>query len=257
MVTLVETRLGRGPELLLVPGWGMPAAVLRPWAERLAEAWRVRLLELPGQGEARGQQANLDQFIEELARLLADECIGVGWSLGGQLLLAAAARRPPAALLLLSASPRFCGEAGWSGVARERLAAMQAGLDKAPEQVLTEFLALLGSPGGADRRAVRRLRSEVLGGSDPQALAAGLAALESLDLRAGLSDLRLPAIWLSGDADPLIPVAATQWAAAQMPKARAVILREAGHMPFLTHPAAVEAELATLRQSLLRGEIVK
>ena len=245
---LVAEVLGQGPDLVLLPGWAMPASAMRPWAQSLATQWRVWLLDLPGQGDCRETWPALGQLAERLAESLPAQAVWAGWSLGGQLLLAAAACRRPAGLLLLATSPRFCAFEAWAGVAPERLQAMRDALPSAPQQVLLQFLSLLSSRGDGARAAGHRLRRLLaLQPSDIDALQAGLAALADLDLRADLPCLDFPCRWVSGSDDPLVPVESVEWAAAQMPQGQSCILSGAGHMPFLTHAAAVDAELAALR----------
>jgi pimeloyl-[acyl-carrier protein] methyl ester esterase len=247
---------GRGPALVLMPGWATPAAVLRPWAQRLATRWRVTLVELPGQGVSSEPWPELDRLPRQLADALPAGAIWLGWSLGGQLLLAAARHRAPAGLCLLSASPRFCAGPDWPhGVAPALLRAMREALPADPQRVLARFLGLLAGAGRDSRLAVRQLKQTVTEAPiDRAALAAGLAALAELDLREALPTLDVPTRWVSGGQDPLVPPEAVAWAAKQMPHARACMLPDAGHIPFLTHAAAVEAALADLRAQATGGE---
>lgn len=248
----VMRRFGRGPELVLLPGWSMPAETLRPWAERLALSWRVRLLELPGHGASAEPWPALDALPEQLAEALPADALWVGWSLGGLLLLAAAGCRPPAALCLLSASPRFCSGDDWPyGIPAAELQAMREALPRRPERVLGQFLALLARAGRGSRAAALQLK-RVQAGYPPNvaALAAGLEALAELDLRGALPALGMPVSWVGGDDDPLVPPAAVRWSAARTPQGRACVIEGAGHLPFLTHADAVEAELTALRAKL-------
>lgn len=61
--------------------------------------------------------------------------------------------------------------------------------------------------------------------------------LERGDLRGGLSDLRIPALVLHGDADPL-PAWTARGLAALLPNAELAILPGVGHFPWLERPDA-------------------
>lgn len=250
-MTLRAEIFGDGPDLVMLPGWAMPAAVLRPWAHTLAPRWRVWLVDLPGQGGCTRVWPDLAELPAHLVEALPARALWLGWSLGGQLLLAAARQAPPAALCLLATSPRFCGAGAWPGVAAAALQQMRDDLDLAPERVVSQFLALLGGRGEGARAAARALRGAV--GEAPaqlDALRAGLAALAGLDLRECLPQIPAPTRWIVGDQDPLVPAAALEWAAAQMPSGTARVIAGAGHIVFQSHPAAVEAELDALRVHL-------
>ena len=65
----------------------------------------------------------------------------------------------------------------------------------------------------------------------------GLKMLQSIDLRARLSDLRVPSLWLGGRRDRIVPPQAIL-AAAELCAGRVEIFA-AAHAPFLTHPERV------------------
>jgi pimeloyl-[acyl-carrier protein] methyl ester esterase len=251
-MSLTATSFGQGPELVMLPGWAMPAAVLLPWARQLARRWRVTLIELPGQGADAGGTDFLS-LPEILAHALPRRAVWLGWSLGAQLLLAAAERAVPAGLFLMSAAPRFCQAEDWPhGVPIAELRAMIRGLRRDPDKVVASFLVLLASAGRDSRHAAAALAHAIEAApARPPALLNGLLALQDSDARQTLAQLTCPTCWLVGDQDPLVSVAAVRMAAAAMPRAWAAVLPEQGHMPFLTDAAAVEAELDQLRLQVL------
>lgn len=76
-----------------------------------------------------------------------------------------------------------------------------------------------------------------------------LSALMHLDLRPRLSELRLPVLWVHGSRDLLVPWRRGRRVAAQIPGARFELIKGAGHLPYLSHPAPFNA----LVQSFLDG----
>ncbi|KAB7624430.1 alpha/beta fold hydrolase [Alkalilimnicola sp. S0819] len=238
---------GQGRTLCLLPGWGMSAALLRDWAERL-EGFRVLLVDLPGQGGSADVAYSLESLGAALAEQLPRDALWLGWSLGVPLLLRAALRGAPEGMLLVAGSPRFLRAPGWSGVQALALRAMRERLEAEPAAVWRQFLALLGQASPADRKLARSLlrRQPRPGGS--WGLASGLAVLAQADLRAQLPHLHCPLLWLAGARDPLVPVASLVEAAAASPRGRLRVLAEAGHLPFWSHDEECAQALRALME---------
>jgi pimeloyl-[acyl-carrier protein] methyl ester esterase len=71
-----------------------------------------------------------------------------------------------------------------------------------------------------------------------QALNEGLHTLDTTDLRARLSELTMPSLWIAGRRDRLVPAAAMRWAAEHSPQGRFVEF-PSGHAPFIGHAPEV------------------
>lgn len=239
----IARTVGRGPDLVLIPGWAFSAAALAPWAERLGARWRVHLAELPGHGEAADADFGLQEMAAAIAERVSAPAVWMGWSLGGMVALAAACGKCDVqALALVAATPRFTHGPDWPhGLSARELAAMRVALAEDAPATVRRFLSLLASRGEGSRQAVAALRGGAGGGV--RGLAAGLRLLAETDLRPALPGIAAPALWLGGDADPLVPAAAPREAAAAMPAGRHVTIEGAGHLAFATHGAAVDAAL--------------
>lgn len=242
-------RLGSGPPVVLIHGWAMDAEVLRPWAETLVAGGRsVILVELPGHGHTPDARFSAPELGAELAQRVDEPAWWVGWSLGGQICLEALAAGAPArGALLVAATPRFSAGVDWPcGVDPAELAALRQTLDREPAAAVAGFLALLARAGDADRRAVRGLRRSLPETPGSRGLASGLTCLAGADYRDRLAALAAPLLWLAGERDPLVPPEAARQAAAGSPRGACRVLPEAGHLAFLTHPAAVTAALESV-----------
>ncbi|MCS6771267.1 MAG: alpha/beta fold hydrolase [Kiritimatiellae bacterium] len=143
----------------------------------------------------------------------------IGWSLGAIRALEKAADKP---LILISASARFCGDGDWPGLSIARVRALRRLLSQNPEDALSRFHQLT-SPHAAPETIATRVRSSIAIGIDP--LLNGLMELERIDARARLPTCRVPALFLHGTRDAVIPADAGRRTAALMPNAR-----------FLEHP---------------------
>jgi pimeloyl-[acyl-carrier protein] methyl ester esterase len=234
---------GRGPDLVLVHGWGMNAGVWAPLRERLAARWRVTAVELPGHGESAFDPgtAGLDDWAAALLAAAPERALWLGWSLGGQLSLAAAARAPErvAGLALAATSPRFVRGDDWpAAMPADTFHAFAGQLAEDAPRTLERFLALQVRGAAGATETLRELRNATRARPAPQsgALRAGLELLLHNDLRAATAALEVPSLWLFGGRDALVPAAAEQPVRELLPAARVYSIATAGHAPFLSHP---------------------
>jgi pimeloyl-[acyl-carrier protein] methyl ester esterase len=232
------------PPLLLIHGWAMHGGIFARLVSCLESDFTVHTLDLPGHGRSVNQPFVLQDAVAEIAAYLTHlaPATVVGWSLGGAIAAELAIEFPNAirALVPITSSPCFVSKTDWQyAMAPTDLKSFADALAQDWEAVVDRFLALetLGSPN--EKAELRWLRAEVYahGKPDPMALMAGLAMLESIDLRARLSDLRVPSLWLGGRRDRIVPPQAIL-AAAELSRGRAEILA-AAHAPFLTLPEQV------------------
>lgn len=251
----IEIR-GEGQPLVLLHGWAMHGGVFAPLADRLSRDFELHLVDLPGHGHSRNSETPLaleDVVAELVARV--PRAVWIGWSLGGLFALHAAATRPQAldGLVMLCASPRFVrsthdDEDHWPyGMSAEIFQEFARGLREDYRGTLDRFIALEAFGSDDARMELRALRGELFARGEPAAavLADGLALLEMTDLRAALSSLSLPSLWLSGRRDRVVDPRVMAAAAALAPDARHVRVEHAGHAPFLTHADDVASEIAT------------
>lgn len=241
---------GAGPDLVLIHGWAMHGGIFAPLTELLAAHFRVHLVDLPGHGYSR-DDARFD--VGECARAIAaatPRALWVGWSLGGLVALQAALDLPPSvrALGMLAASPRFVSAADWPhGVAASVFGAFDAELRSRYGRAIERFLALETMGSEHPQAELRDLKQRVFARGEPAvaALAAGLHALDTCDLRARVPALAMPSLWVAGRRDRLVPPGAMQWSAMHAPNAHYVECNS-GHAPFLSHAREVADAIAAL-----------
>jgi pimeloyl-[acyl-carrier protein] methyl ester esterase len=227
---------------VLVPGWGADGSAFDGVRARLpgtatrVVGWEAVL--------ARGSAA-----IEEACAALGPGPVGLaGWSLGALLALEAARAAPGrhAGLALVAATARFCADGeGHPGADPRALRAMSARLARDAGAVLRGFAAACAAPDGGDAAAAWWAAQAARHAA--AALARGLDALATLDLRGGLAGLRIPVRLVHGERDAVVPVAAAAALAERCPDARLTVLPGRGHALPFTAPedlAAVLAEVA-------------
>lgn len=241
---------GSGPDLALLHGWGMNAAVWSEMAARLAQQFRLHCVDLPGHGASPACGCcTLDALADLLAAELPQRVAVCGWSFGGQVALNWALRKPDqvARLVLLATTPRFVRGADWDcGIDAAVLDDFARGLADDYGATLQRFLALQ-THGDAERRAVlRRLRGLILarGEPDPAALVAALRLLRETDLRDRLPRITQPALILHGARDALVPPAAGACLQRMLPHATLEVLAGAAHAPFIAQPRHVARRIA-------------
>lgn len=241
--------LGHGPDLVLIHGWAMHGGIFAPLSERLAQRFRLHVVDLPGHGDSSDYEGGSLEP-ERVARSIVEatpEAIWLGWSLGGLIALRAALDHPARVrgLVEIASNPRFVRADDWShAVPAMIFREFAAGLIADFRPAIERFLALetLGSANAQEE--LRELKAHVFERGDPseQALLDGLAILDHADYRDDLQRLSMPSLWIAGQRDRLVPAAAMQWAAERSPRGRFIGI-SAGHAPFLSHADTVAAAL--------------
>lgn len=243
----IET-VGSGAPLVLIHGWALHGGVFAPLVERLSDTFQLHLVDLPGHGHSRDSATplTLDACAQEILAQ-TPPAVWLGWSLGGLVALHAAARSSRVrGLVMIAATPRFVRGVDWPH-AVEPSVFLQFGdeLQQDYRGTLERFLAL-DTIGSEHARAELRTLKETLyarGEPSPLALQQGLKLLEESDLRADLSALSVPNLWISGRRDRLVPPNGMRDAAAQAPHSRYLDIAGGGHAPFLGQADQVALEI--------------
>lgn len=251
-------RVGNGPDLALIHGWGFPGQVWAPVVAPLAEKFRVHCVDLPGYGGSRDLPADSIQHIaDEVMAVLPDEVSLCGWSLGAQVALAALSRHPRRVreLILVAASPCFLKRADWpDAIDPFMLDMFDAALRRDPGALLGRFAMLVNQGDTAAREIAQSLAALTTEPPATTALAQGLALLRDLDLRPFLARVPHRTLLIHGAHDPLMPLPAARRTAAALPHAQLEIFETAAHAPFLSQPerfaqAVIDFALATVDTS--------
>ncbi len=238
---------GRGPDLVLLHGWGMHSGVWQTVVERLGSHYRLHCVDLPGHGHNRehacpASLAELATVVaEQTSTRLEGEACWLGWSLGGMVAARVALARPQlvARLVLVATSLRFSQTEDWpDAVAIGVLDDFAASLCQDYRATLQRFLALQVSGEPHARETLRELKTRLLQLQEPRraALEAGLAILRDTDLRSRAAALQQATLLIGGERDRLVSPAALQRNHALLPRSRLEVLPAAGHAPFISQP---------------------
>ena len=218
--------------LVLFHGWGASGCV---W-ERQTAAFGPRLTVLTPTVPV----WEAGWFADFLGGMRLQDCLLVGWSLGGMLLLEALSRQsgpPPGGLVLAGTAASFTRRPDYPrGQPPAVVRAMRRALAADPPRLLAEFAGQCLAPG--EGAMLPQAREALVSQAAPETLAAGLDYLLNRDLRPLLSRLPGGAVVIQGQEDRIVPPAQGEFLREQLPGARLNLLPGAGHLPFLTQAAA-------------------
>jgi pimeloyl-[acyl-carrier protein] methyl ester esterase len=233
---------GTGRDLVLLHGWGMNGDVWESVVPMLAKNFRVTTVDLPGHGRSSlDTEFTLEAVTAQIADAVPHGALVLGWSLGGLIATQLALKSPErvAGLILLCSAPRFVRTPDWpGGVDAGVLAGFARDLQTDFQGTIKRFLAIQAMGSDRAREEMRGLRDRLFRHGEPNhaALAGGLEILRSVDLRARLSELKCPTWLIAGENDMLFPPAAARHTRELIADARLIIIKGAGHAPFISHP---------------------
>lgn len=241
-MTLYVERLGTGPDLVLLHGWGMNGAVFDGIKTELSKQFRLHIIDLPGFGYSADlgiEDPDLSSWLDLMLKALPERAHLLGWSLGGMLAIRLAFLYPERVLSLITvaSSPRFVAEPEWPGVKPEVLTSFSAQLQADTHKTIERFLAIQALGSASARDDVRILRERLQSRPAPlhQALRMGLSLLQELDLRAELTTLDIPSLHLFGRLDGLVPARVLDvWPRASASNAVLHLFVDSSHAPFIT-----------------------
>lgn len=116
---------------------------------------------------------------------------------------------------------------------------LAAGLEATPDAIIDFLAGIVVRPADHAASAAFKAMAHRVGSSAGAAQARALAGRD--DIWSRLGELRMPALILSGDEDPIAPPACGQQLAQAMPHARFELMQSCGHLPSLEQPARAAA----------------
>lgn len=216
------TMKGEGAPLVFFHGWGFDAQVWEPLVPRLSKDYCLYLVDLPGLGQT--SMMSWDAFKDQLLETLPPQISLVGWSLGGLVATRLAMEEPTRVrcLVNVASSPYFIKEARWPGIDKTLFDSFYQALTSNPTEALRGFMNLQGAS------PVMGVEPSVTG------LQQGLEWLLTWDLRAALSELRIPTAYAFGRDDAIVPRTTMMAMKRRYPQFDYALFENAGHMPFLS-----------------------
>ncbi|MBI5586865.1 MAG: alpha/beta fold hydrolase [Deltaproteobacteria bacterium] len=245
--------------LLFIHGWATDNFVWEGAAKALGGDKNILNLSLPGHGgREKWDEPTLSPAIKELSSRLSaledNSIIGVGWSLGAEVLVASfgSLKKKFGGLVLVGATPCFVEKEDFPwGQSRVLVKRMILDMKKDPASTVNRFYGLnftgtelntvgagrfierYGYPGPLDC-------TTAVPGCFPvfkyDEITTALEALYLTDIRGALSLIDTPTLIVHGGKDGVTPAGAGRYLADKINGAELKVFKEAGHAPFVTEP---------------------
>jgi 3-oxoadipate enol-lactonase len=257
-MTIVDR--GSGTPVVLVPGIQGRWEWMQPAVDALSKRCRVitfSLADEPTSGSPFDETAGFDSYLHQILDALdatgVSSAVICGISYGGLIAAAFAARYPDRArgVIVVSAIPP-----SWKPDARVRL------LIRAPRmlspvfcvnsmRLFPEMVAAKKGLRAAALFAVRHLGAVMRYRFSPILMARRVRLLDGKNLEAELTQLRAPALVITGEAelDRVVPVSLTRDYLRVWPHARAVSIARSGHLGAITMPEEFAELVARFAES--------
>jgi pimeloyl-[acyl-carrier protein] methyl ester esterase len=263
-VNLAYEDVGQGPLLLLVHGWGVNGRFFHPQIEALADSFRLIAPDLRGHGRTPGvAPMTIGQLADDVTQLTEaldlTDVVGVGWSMGAQVLwtaLLGPARPRFVGMVAVDMGPRIVSDGGWTlGVKRgyeSSTAPMLQQVMQADWPAYAAFLAngLVADGAQGERTELIAWVTAEVSKNVPGPLADLWGSVTVQDFRDTLGGLDLPVLIAHGAKSQLYTAQTAADLAARLPDARIVAFEHSGHAPNLEEPETFNTTIADFAQAI-------
>lgn len=255
MTHLHQEKYGHGEPIMMLHGWAMHTGIWRDFAQLLAIEYQVICLDLPGHGlSASITPYTLESVVDAIYTQLPEQnCIIVGWSLGGNIALRLAQKYPQRikSLVLITSNPKFTQLESWPGVDPRLLQAFAHNLQTNRIQTLLRFMSLQVQGNPEARAILKQIKIAIHAdiATDSKALDAGLNILQTIDQRVAIKHLTMPILMIFGELDTLVPVSVAKQCQLLSTRIESRVIDAAGHIPFISEQQQL---LALLQDFILR-----
>jgi pimeloyl-ACP methyl ester carboxylesterase len=231
------------PALLLVHGAG-GSRLDWPGQLRRMDGANVFALDLPGHGRSsQPGRASIDGYAGDAAALVQalalEKVVVAGHSMGGAIAMTLGLQRPSwlAGLVLIGTGARLRVT---DAILNQILPHFDTAVD-----TITRFYWAENAPPPLVESGRQALRQ-----NDPKVLYDDYVACNQFDVLGRLGAIEVPALVISGTADPLTPTKYGQYLAGQIRDSRLTLVDGASHMMMLEQPAVVAAAVEAFIQEI-------
>lgn len=241
-VSLFVQSFGNGPQTIVAQGgWVGSGELWLPVFEALSQSWRTITYDHRGTGATICHEPRItfEQLVSDLFFVLdqldVKQCVLAGESAGAAAVLEAALRQPGRFSGLVLVGGRYTGERTpqrdrlLQGCRQDFAATMSAFVDACvPEE---------------ECEAERRWGKQIVMRSTADAAIDLLECMEGIDIESRLGQLEMPTLVIHGSRDAITPPASSEKLAAIMPNATLAMIEGAGHVPTVTRPDKIAANI--------------
>ena len=219
---------GEGPDLVLLHGWAFNGDIFQSLVEKFKHKYRITVIDLPGHGRSSDINGDIESWCSEIIKLIPQESILLGWSLGGLLSTYIASQIKVNELILVAASPCLVNNLNWNfGIESQAFDLFVDNLKNDSTKALKRFVSLQSK----DKSQIQELHHSIQKyPASKSALDIGLKIILNSDLSDAYKNISVPKTCILGSLDTLVPVKIQDWY--DDAGSKTYVLRS-GHLPFL------------------------
>jgi len=220
--------IGEGPNLVLLHGWAFNSDIFLELVNKYKKKYRITVIDLPGHGRSPDIDGGIEDWCNEIIKLIPEKSILLGWSLGGLLSIFIANKIKLNELILVAASPCLVNTDQWSfGIRKEVFDQFAINLKIDSTKTLKRFVSLQSK----NKSQIQELHKSIQKYPASQsALNNGLEIIINSDLRTIYKNISTPKTCILGDLDTLVPEKIQHW---YVEAGAEIHVLNSGHLPFL------------------------
>ncbi|WP_190600221.1 alpha/beta fold hydrolase [Candidatus Vesicomyidisocius sp. SY067_SCS001] len=229
---------GFGVDLVLLHGWGFNSEIFNSLFYNYKNQYRITLIDLPGHGKSTNIYGGLNEWSDEIIKILPRNPILLGWSLGGLLAINIASKITVSSLILIASTPNFIQTNNWEfGIDKNNFKQFSNALQLNLSKGLKRFISLQ-TKNKSKLKALNKVIEQY--STTTQALNQGLEILLNTNLNNKFKKLSIPIEVVLGKYDTLVPIKISHWYNQNHIK---TCILNTGHLPFLHHDFVLPSTL--------------
>ncbi len=235
---LYSNTQGIGFDLVLLHGWGFNSELFTVLIDDYKNQYRITKIDLPGHGRSANVDGGLDEWCDEIIKILPQNPILLGWSLGGLLAIKIASKITLSKLILVASTPNFVQTNLWEfGIDADNFEQFSNALQLNLSKGLKRFTSLQTK----DKSKLKALNKAIEQyPATTQAINQGLEILLNTNLKNQFKKLSIPIEVVLGKYDTLVPIKISHWYHQNNIK---TLIFNTGHLPFLHQDFALSSML--------------
>ncbi len=235
---LYSNTQGFGVDLVLLHGWGFNSELFNSLIDDYKNQYRITIIDLPGHGKSANVNGGVNEWCNEIIKILPKNPILLGWSLGGLLAIKIASKITLSKLILVASTPNFIQTDFWEfGIDADNFKQFSSTLQLNLSKGLKHFISLQTK----DKSELKALNKSIEQyPATTQALNQGLEILLNTNLNNQFKKLSVPIEVVLGKYDTLVPIKISHWYHQNNIK---TYVLNTGHLPFLHQDFALSSIL--------------
>lgn len=232
-------------KVILLHGWATDDTVWRETHIDSIGSFDCLPLTLPGHSLSSPSRWVEPTLIEAVEKLLEDTSgqdglVGIGWSLGGQVLIEASIRKPEKfkALVLVGVTPKFTQSDDFPlGQSPFLVKRMMKDIKANCSETIKRFYKLNFTESEAklmEAQGFIKYFESIANFADSESLYNSLEALYNMDIRDNLKKIKTPTLIIHGSEDNICTVEVAEFLKDNIANSTLKIYKGSGHAPFIT-----------------------